>query len=70
MLACCAAAFITPLLSTMMNLSLDALGHEFSVVKGVLAGKAKICFGRNFESSLAVQQVMEVIEVPQSNILK
>ena len=31
MLACCAAAFITPLLSTMMNLSLDALGHEFSV---------------------------------------
>ena len=31
MFACCAAAFITPLLSTMMNLSLDALGHEFSV---------------------------------------
>lgn len=39
-------------------------------VKGVLAGRAKICFGRNFESSLAMQQVMEVIEVPQSNILK
>jgi len=31
MVACCAAAFITPLLSTMMNLSLDALGKEFSV---------------------------------------
>ncbi|MBR3410325.1 MAG: MFS transporter [Candidatus Methanomethylophilaceae archaeon] len=31
MIACCAAAFITPLLSTMMNLSLDALGKEFSV---------------------------------------
>lgn len=30
-IACCAAAFITPLLSTMMNLSLDALGKEFSV---------------------------------------
>ncbi|CAI9177713.1 unnamed protein product [Rangifer tarandus platyrhynchus] len=28
-------------------------------VKGVLAGRAKICFGRNFESSLAVQQVVE-----------
>lgn len=31
MIACCAAAFITPLLSTMMNLSLDALGKEFEV---------------------------------------
>ncbi|MBR4225584.1 MAG: MFS transporter [Candidatus Methanomethylophilaceae archaeon] len=31
MIACCAAAFVTPLLSTMMNLSLDALGKEFSV---------------------------------------
>ncbi len=31
MVACCAAAFITPLLSTMMNLSLEALGEEFDV---------------------------------------
>ncbi len=31
MTACCAAAFITPLLSTMMNLSLKSMGNEFSV---------------------------------------
>jgi len=37
LLACCAGIFITPLMSTMMNLALVSIGHEFDVGSHSLA---------------------------------
>ncbi len=37
LLACCASSFITPLLSTMMNLSLVSIGEDFTIGSHMLA---------------------------------